>query len=204
MGCAIVQGYYFSKPLPTDEFEAYLVEHEVGPESAEVKPRFGKIWDRFTYNALHDPLTGMYNQSAFDILFHDSDQDHIGVLLVHVDGYQAIRNANGQKAADDAIKRVASILQESFRSVDDICRLGDDEFVVIMTRVTSSMQGLALSKVEKMNAILSDPEYGTPSPALMVGIAFSDRENPEGDIFQDADTALRRTRQANLSGCTVF
>ena len=204
MGCAIVQGYYFSKPLPTDEFEAYLVEHEVGPESAEVKPRFGKIWDRFTYNALHDPLTGMYNQSAFDILFHDSDQEHIGVLLVHVDGYQAIRNANGQKAADDAIKRVASILQESFRSVDDICRLGDDEFVVIMTRVTSSMQGLALSKVEKMNAILSDPEYGTPSPALMVGIAFSDRENPEGDIFQDADTALRRTRQANLSGCTVF
>ena len=72
----------------------------MGSESAEVKPRFGKIWDRFTYNALHDPLTGMYNQSAFDILFHDSDQDHIGVLLVHVDGYQAIRNANGQKAAD--------------------------------------------------------------------------------------------------------
>ena len=26
MGCDIVQGYYFSRPLPANEFEVYLVE----------------------------------------------------------------------------------------------------------------------------------------------------------------------------------
>ena len=27
LGCAYVQGYYFSKPVPTEEFDRFLTEH---------------------------------------------------------------------------------------------------------------------------------------------------------------------------------
>ena len=40
--------------------------------------------------------------------------------------------------------------------------------------------------------------------SLSVGVAFSDRQRPEGDIFQDADTALRRMKQVRHCGCAVY
>ena len=203
MGCDIVQGYYFSRPLPADEFEQYMKDRKTaGKEDVRKKKKRGR--DQFTYNALHDPLTGLYNQSAFEILFHDSDQDHIAVLIAQIDGYAGIREKKGSAYSDQVIRRVADVLRSNFRSVDDICRLGDDEFVVIMTRVTSAMKALVFDKIERVNEILHHPEDGAMPVSLSVGVAFSDREKPGGDIFQDADTALYRMKQVKHCGCAVF
>ena len=203
MGCDIVQGYYFSRPLPADEFEPLVAEKE----EQEEKVKAGRLptgKNEFTYDALHDPLTGLYNHTAFEILFHDSDKDHIAVLLADIDDFEQFRLAEGRKRAEEVTKKVASVLRSSFRSVDDICRLRDDEFVVIMTRVTSAMRSQVIDKVEMVNEILQHPEDDLPSLSLSVGIAFSDRENPEGDIFQDADTALARMKEVRQCGCALF
>ena len=203
MGCDIVQGYYFSRPLPADEFEPLVAEKE----EQEEKVNAGRLptgKNEFTYDALHDPLTGLYNHTAFEILFHDSGKDHIAVLLADIDGFEKFRAEEGRKRAEEVTKKVASVLRSSFRSVDDICRLRDDEFVVIMTRVTSAMRSQVIDKVEMVNEILQHPEDDLPSLSLSVGIAFSDRENPEGDIFQDADTALARMKEVRQCGCALF
>ena len=203
MGCDIVQGYYFSRPLPANEFEPLVAEKE----EQEEKVKAGRLptgKNEFTYDALHDPLTGLYNHTAFEILFHDSDKDHIAVLLADIDGFKKFRAEEGRKRAEEVTKKVAAVLRSSFRSVDDICRLRDDEFVVIMTRVTSAMRSQVIDKVEMVNEILQHPEDDLPSLSLSVGIAFSDRENPEGDIFQDADTALARMKEVRQCGCALF
>ncbi len=203
MGCDIVQGYYFSRPLPADEFEPLVAEKE----EQEEKVKAGRLptgKNEFTYDALHDPLTGLYNHTAFEILFHDSDKDHIAVLLANIDGFEKFRAEEGRKRAEEVTKKVAAVLRSSFRSVDDICRLRDDEFVVIMTRVTSAMRSQVIDKVEMVNEILQHPEDDLPPLSLSVGIAFSDRENPEGDIFQDADTALARMKEVRQCGCALF
>ena len=99
---------------------------------------------------------------------------------------------------------MAEVLRKSFRSVDDICRLKEDEFVVIMTRVSGAMHTLIYDKVAQMNQVLQETDGVLQPVSLSVGVAFSDREKPEGDVFQDADTALLRTRQTHPGGCTVF
>ena len=59
--------------------------------------------------------------------------------------------------------------------------------------------------LNRKHEILLQETDGVLQPvALSVGVAFSDREKPEGDVFQDADTALLRTRQTHRGGCTVF
>ena len=161
MGCDIVQGYYFSRPLPANEFEPLVAEKE----EQEEKVKAGRLptgKNEFTYDALHDPLTGLYNHTAFEILFHDSDKDHIAVLLADIDGFEKFRAEEGRKRAEEVTKKVAAVLRSSFRSVDDICRLRDDEFVVIMTRVTSAMRSQVIDKVEMVNEILQHPEDDLP------------------------------------------
>ena len=207
MGCDIVQGYYFSRPLSAEEFETFMkARKKRGPELQKKSGGKGRrqLRDRFTYDALHDPLTGLYNHTAFDVLFHDADKEHIAVLIADIDDYALIKEKKGRGYADKAVLKVADVLRKSFRSVDDICRLKEDEFVVIMTRVDGSMQALIYDKVEQVNRILREPDGELQPVSLSVGVAFSDREKPEGDVFQDADTALLRVKQMRRSGCAVF
>ena len=203
MGCDIVQGYYFSKPLPAEEFARFAAEMEKKKlEHRAGSRRTGR--DQFTYDALHDPMTGLYNHTAFEILFHDSDQDHIAVLIAQIDDYDRLKKEHGAELADRAVLRVTDVLRSSFRSADDICRLKADEFVIIMTRMTAPMHPYVYEKISQVNAVLQQPQDELPPLSLSVGVAFSDRENPEGDIFQDADSALMRMKKMRNTGCSVY
>ena len=205
MNCDIVQGYYFSRPLPADEFERFVVEKgqtESAPLSVRSDCYVEHTW--FTYEALHDPLTGLYNQAAFDVLFQDADQDHLAVLIAQVDGYEEIRAGMGKDYADRLVTDVVGILKDTFRSTDPICRTKENEFVIIMTRMNSSMQALVFDKLERVNDLLAVPREDRMPVTLSVGVAFSDRPRPEGNVFQDAQTALRRMKQMRHCGCAVF
>lgn len=203
MGCDIIQGYYFSRPLPTSEFERFLLDNRSGASDVFLRTKRSRR-DRFTYKAMHDPLTGLYNYTAFDILFHDADQEHIAVLIVQIDRYEQIRQNHGRDCSDRVVCCTAEVLRNSFRSVDHICRLRADEFAVIMTRITSEEKELVLTKIERANHTLQVEKENIPAVSLSVGVAFSDREEPEGDIFQDADTALKRLKDKNQTGYAVF
>ena len=203
MGCDIVQGYYFSKPLPAEEFERFIVDNQTC-ELPRKKKGPSVRQSRFTYEALHDPLTGLYNHTAFEILFHDSNKDHIAVILAAVDDYEHIRDSKGKRCADRMIERAANAIRKDFRSSDYICRLQENGFVIVMTRVNSTLKPLVFNKIRQINETLSHPEDGLMPMSLSAGVAFSDRQNPEGDVFEDADTALQRMKQNHERGCAVF
>ena len=73
-----------------------------------------------------------------------------------------------------------------------------------MTRANSSMRQLVENKINKANEILMNPQDDLPPVSLSVGVAFSDRENPQGDIFEDADLALYRVKEAGRRGINFY
>ena len=207
MGCDIVQGYYFSRPIPAAEYERFLIERmnaKASPLDERQKSWDIRSADQITYEALHDPQTGLYNHSAYRMLLRDADQKNIALLLANVDDYEIIRARDGSQVADGIALRVAKALRRNFRSVDFVCRISNDEFVVIMTRVNSSMRKLVADKVELVNSMLLNPQDGLPAIGLSVGVAFADRDNPQGDIFHDADIALSRMKDMKRCGCAIF
>ena len=125
-------------------------------------------------------------------------------MMIDVDNFKGLNDTFGHAVGDNVLKRVADILRQSFRSVDILCRIGGDEFAVVMTRVNSSMGPLVLNKIRAANQMLQNPKDGLPPVSLSVGVAFSDRKNPQGDIFHDADTALYRVKEAGRKGCRIF
>lgn len=203
MGCDIVQGYYFSRPVPAEEFEAFIVRRKEQEPLTQTKDRLSRKGS-YTYDALHDPLTGLYNNSAFEVLFHDADQDHIAVLIADIDDYAELRKNRGEAYANDLVCRVADVFRNNFRSVDHICRLREDEFVVIMSRITSAQKELVYSKIETVNYALREGTDELPLITLSIGLAFSDRARPDGDLFQDADSALRRMREIRQTGFAEY
>ena len=163
-----------------------------------------RTYEHLTYGNLHDELTGLYNRSAYNFMKTDLDMSHNALLLVDVDKFKSINDTYGHDVGDLVLKRVAYVLQYSFRATDLVFRLAGDEFVVIMVNVDSSMSELVRNKIEQANVMLQQTSEDLPATSLSVGVAFADRKNPEGDIFKDADTALYRAKEAGRRGCSIY
>ncbi|MBQ9262923.1 MAG: EAL domain-containing protein [Clostridia bacterium] len=163
-----------------------------------------QAYERLSHEASHDALTGLFNRGAYDLWMGSADTEHIALIMIDVDSLKEINDAYGHPIGDRVLKRVSEVLQSSFRSVDMLCRIGGDEFAVVMTRVSSSMRPLVLNKINKVMDILQHPKNDLPPVSLSVGVAFSDRENADGDIYRDADTALYRAKEKGPKSVEVF
>ena len=159
---------------------------------------------RLTYEAMHDTVTGLYNKNGYDVLRRSVDLTHAALLILDVNGFKAVNEKYGRDMGDRIAQRVAELLQRSFRSMDLKFRISSDEYVIIMARVNSSMRELVSAKLDQVNIMLLHPKDDLPPVSLSVGVAFSDRQNPEGDLFHDADSALKQVRETGRPGCAIY
>ena len=160
--------------------------------------------EKLAFSATHDAVTGLYNRAAFDSMRKSIDETTVGVLIVDIDKFKSYNDRYGHDVGDRVLRRVAQVLRDSFRSEDFVGRIGGDEFCVVMMHVNSRMRDLVYGKVQRANEILQHPEDDLPSVSLSVGVAFGDRENPQGDIFKDADTALYVVKRKEGGNCAFF
>ncbi len=194
MGCDIVQGFYFSEPVPAPRFEEFIIEAKDRRSDAPMTPerRMSRklIRDRMTYEALHDPATGLYNSSGFDILLYDADRKHSTLVLVDIYNYEDISRNEGQASADRTVRAVAEVLKHNFRASDLVCRLGVHRFAVILTRANINDKDVISEKVKSIKAAYDELREGSPDAVLRFGIAFGNKDELDRDMMEEAEKAL--------------
>ncbi len=158
------------------------------------------------HEAEHDPLTDLLNRGSFDKLLriYDTGDSSFAMIIVDVDTFKQVNDTFGHAIGDQILKKVASILKTQFRSIDYVCRIGGDEFAIIMVEMTSDLQYTIQNKIDEANKELFHPTDGLPAVSLSVGVAFSDRKNPSGTIFNDADSALYYVKEHGRHGCGFY
>ncbi len=154
----------------------------------------------------HDPLTGALNRRAFEQILElfEKDERSFALILVDVDTFKSVNDTYGHAVGDSILKRVADLLTAEFRTVDHVCRIGGDEFAVVMMDVTSDLGYTIEDKIGEINRQLSIAEENIPVVSLSVGAAFTDRENPGESLFKDADSALYYVKEHGRHGCRIY
>ena len=160
--------------------------------------------EALSYAATHDPLTDLLNRAAFDSAYRQYSKGRIGILVVDVDTFKHFNDEFGHDTGDRVLIRVADELRHSFRGSDLICRIGGDEFCIIMTDADSSQADRVRTTVRSINESLAADRKDLPAITVSVGAAFWDRANPGPDIFRDADTALYQVKRHGKSDCAVY
>ena len=160
--------------------------------------------DALRYMVAHDALTGLLNRGAFDQLRRDLAHDSIALLLIDVDKFKEVNDGYGHDVGDQVLQRVAYVLGQSFRASDYPCRIGGDEFAVIMSAMNPGMRDVIVNKVTKLNEGLQAASESLPKVTLSIGVAFSRQCGPEDDIFRLADAALYRVKEQGRNGCAFF
>ena len=154
------------------------------------------------YHEAHvDALTGMLNRASYDELLFEY-RHHCALILVDIDNFKQFNDDYGHEMGDAILIEVSATLFGSFRSTDRICRIGGDEFAIIMADADSSMRETIERKLEKVAMFLRDTSNGLPSVTISVGVAYGTETSTVDEIFLAADGALYETKRNGRDGCT--
>ncbi len=158
------------------------------------------------HQAEHDAMTDLLNKGSFEkiLAIYEKGDTPFAMILVDVDIFKSVNDTYGHATGDAILKKVSSLLKSAFRSVDYVCRIGGDEFAIVLVEMTSDLKYTIQEKITAMNQELSEPTDGLPAVSLSVGVAFSDRENPGESIFKDADKALYQIKEHGKHGCGFY
>ena len=114
----------------------------------EIAKRFGdaaalaldnaEIRERLEHQARTDSLTGLFNHSVFyeRLLqsLQESSRTHapLAVLMLDIDDFKRVNDVHGHAVGDELLRFLAEALRAIVRPDDAICRLGGEEFAVVM------------------------------------------------------------------------
>ena len=155
---------------------------------------YKKSLEKLSYKASHDELTGVYNRAGYDLLVSSVDLKETYMLLFDVDNFKTINDTQGHGVGDEAIKKVARVLKSNFRGDDYVCRIGGDEFVVLMNHAPKKVSSLVAHKVKQINRDLSAADSDVPAYSVSVGIAHGSDANNVENLFAKCDNALYESK----------
>ena len=155
--------------------------------------------DHLRHKADHDPLTGLFNRGAYDD-FAATYTEHVALMLVDVDYFKTVNDTYGHEVGDQILKKVARHLDHAFRASDFPCRIGGDEFAVVITDMSPQLKHVVTRKIGQIAQGMLDTSDGLPAITLSIGVAFSEQLAADDTIFKAADRALYLVKERGRNG----
>jgi diguanylate cyclase (GGDEF)-like protein/PAS domain S-box-containing protein len=167
-----------------------------------------ELEEQLRHDALHDPLTGLWNRPAFAQYADKActrakrDGSTLALLFVDLDGFKEVNDTLGHGLGDEVLIEVGRRLRGCLRGGEVLARLGGDEFTVLVERVSGA--GDAIEIADRIHATLTRPLDAPEAPLYLgasVGIALSERGRlSSAELLREADHAMYSAKRSGRSG----
>jgi diguanylate cyclase (GGDEF)-like protein len=171
-----------------------------------------QVLEKLSDQATTDPLTGLYNR-RFLMGFLQRELDRarraatpVAAIMLDLDHFKRINDTFGHAAGDLVLTEIAGLLKRHIRGSDMVCRLGGEEFVLILPG--ASLDG-ARQRAENIRNLVksSDLKYheqplGTITASLGVAL-FPDHAEEGESLLHAADEALYEAKSAGRDRVVV-
>jgi diguanylate cyclase (GGDEF)-like protein len=160
-----------------------------------------------SYQATHDPLTGLANRTLFLERAASSlaESGRAAIALLDLDRFKDVNDSLGHGTGDQLICQVARCLVEAAGGRATVARLGGDEFAIVIPGITGPEE--AVGVVRDLEAALSTPlevEGITLAVTASAGISISpEHGNDVATLLQHADIAMYSAK-ARHTGIELF
>ena len=150
--------------------------------------------------AVRDPLTGLHNRRYFhETLAHEVKRAHrydrrLALIFFDLDDFKGINEEIGHLGGDSVLAEVAQRLRLVVRGADIPCRVGGDEFAVVLPESTTEDADLLAGRIAR--AIGARPIGAAGTLYLSAGVAELIRSDDAAGLFERADEALYRAKDA--------
>jgi two-component system, cell cycle response regulator len=156
-----------------------------------------------------DALTGLYNQRYFhetlrrEVQRAQRYERSLALIVFDLDDFKTINDQIGHLAGDRVLSQASERLREAVRSVDVACRIGGDEFAVILPE-SSAVDADQLYR--RVHNAMRGTSLGPEGHRLRVsaGIAELEHGDTAASLFERADGALYRAKDLGKNRVDIF
>lgn len=156
--------------------------------------------------AITDQLTNLYNRRFINAQLGPLVQraqcggEPVSVMAIDLDHFKQCNDAWGHDVGDAVLREFAVRLASNVRPSDFACRMGGEEFVVIMPRTAGDIACLAAERLRRQVCASPFDAPGISHPlaiAVSIGVACSDRPGDTTEtVLKRADEALYEAKRA--------
>jgi len=165
-----------------------------------------------SHMAQHDTLTNLPNRTLLQdrltqaIATASRNDSRIAVLFLDLDGFKHINDSLSHATGDRLLQLVAKRLLAAVRTSDTVCRMGGDEFVILLSEVAHA--GDAGVKAGKILSALSAPfemEQITLRITGSIGVTTYPEDAQSAELLiRNADLAMYQAKEKGRSNYQFY
>ncbi len=171
----------------------------------EIAKRFGdaaalaldnaEIRARLEHQARTDSLTGLLNHSNFHERLQHALQEAsrtrtpVAVLMLDIDDFKRVNDVHGHGVGDELLRLLAEALRSGVRPDDAVCRLGGEEFAVVMRGCDEAVASGVADRLLKRLAAVEFPVVGELTVSLGLALGPEHASNPR-ELAACAEAAM--------------
>lgn len=168
--------------------------------------------ERFSYQATHDPLTGLINRSEFERRLTEAlhqtsvDYSHHALLYLDLDQFKIVNDTCGHIAGDALLQQLRISIQDQIRLNDTFGRLGGDEFGVLLKHCNLDD---AVKVANNIREAIQDFSFTWDSNNFRIGVSIGvvDVDRHSGGItnlLSAADSACYMAKEMGRNRVHVY
>jgi diguanylate cyclase (GGDEF)-like protein len=151
--------------------------------------------------ALTDVLTGLKNRRGFqeaawaEIERSRRNEQPFTLALVDLDNFKQVNDTLGHEAGDEVLVAVSDLLRERLRVVDVVCRVGGDEFALLLPETAASEAATAFRDL-LVRVSSTMHERGSVVGLSVGAVTFNSAPRSLDDALRETDTLLYEAKRA--------
>lgn len=191
-------------PLPQPKFREEDVSYGIQTMEFSSKDTIDGILDslrefkrRYEDDALmRDELTGYLRRAPFvrEMAYMIKSGRSFTFLMTDMDNFKEVNDTHGHNTGDEVIRLIAKRIQNELRPTDVLCRMGGDEFGIILPGVTSRDNILQITNRLQESIRQVQQEFGKNTKvSLSIGAKTSSHDSTNRSfqaVYEEADQAL--------------
>ncbi|SDE94181.1 PAS domain S-box-containing protein/diguanylate cyclase (GGDEF) domain-containing protein [Rhodospira trueperi] len=130
----------------------------------------------------------------------------LSVLILDIDHFKHINDTHGHALGDEALKTMVTCCLQQLREIDIMCRLGGEEFVVLMPETPVSAARTGAERLREKVAALKIPLTGDETLSFTISIGLTEPHQSDdtlGDVLMRADEALYAAKREGRNRVVV-
>jgi len=163
-----------------------------------------KLRDTLRQQSIRDPLSGLYNRRFLEeYLVHERVRASrknrpLSVIMLDIDHFKRFNDTFGHDAGDAILRRMGLLLQGHVRGSDIACRIGGEEFALLLPEVSLPIAyqraESILDNVRRLQVKHRGQVLGAITVSLGVASFPKHGETPEA-LIRAADRALYQAKE---------
>ena len=186
--------------------EEFLLAKRFG-DAAALAIDNAHIRARLEHQAETDALTNLYNHRAFhdrlrqELLRASAAHGGVAVVMLDLDDFKKVNDVYGHGIGDHLLYQVADVLRASVRETDIVCRVGGEEFAVILPAGDVRSSTVLAERICDELAKLETEAVGRLTASIGIAVGPDDAANPR-ELVACAEVAMM-TAKARGKGLVV-